>query len=529
LQEVGVQWCGRAALENDDTDKPEVSRCQTATCKDGEPHTNDLADGMPCNGSGKCIAGRCVDCEEGADCTRSSDCTIFKTKCKDGKPSCEDTGVAREGRTCQAGKVCYAGGCVPCVVGAECEIGTPCYLGRVKSCDNGLDCDPQPQSGMSCGTDAAGHLKYCVAGLCTTPCRDGPCMTSTDTCMTNHWDCSETSQTPNCVAVAAPDGTPCGNSGSCRRGACATTALINGDFAHGLDRWMTTGDASKFAIAPDPKNFQRVTLSTSTDGTSAGGPARGSVAQTFVVPADAIAIRFNVSGGHAHVRLKDASGALLEDCKGLDDEGARIPVSWDLVARRGMALTIAIEDDQDSGDFAYINSSGFDVVRDTSGPIRNSQFAADFAGWETTGDGLSFNIFTDANYYRSADDITSGDAEYGTRRSLSTYARAPTAAAYGDASRGTVSQMFVVPKDAVALRFNVHGGRVASVVLYHDGEMLHSATASNSDARKNPVSWDLAPYRGMTVRISIEDSSSIGPYGYIGTSGFDVISTYNGP
>jgi hypothetical protein len=333
---------------------------------------------------------------------------------------------------------------------------------------------------------------------------------------------------PTCVVVANPDGVACDDSGTCHAGACAPAALVNGDFSHGLVGWATTGDAAKFPIKSDANNSDRMTLSTSIDGTNAGGMALGTVSQAFMVPPDAIAIRFNVSGGHAHVRLKGANGAAIEDCTGVDDEGPRIPVSWDLVARRGERLTITVEDDVSSGDFAYVNTTGFDVVRDTPAPLRNAQFAADYTGWETTGDGLHFNIFDDWNY-SSSETASIGGAPYGGRRSLTTYARDPAATGYGDASRGTVSQTFVVPNDAVALRFNVHGGRAAGVSLYHDAQQLATAAANDSDARKLPVSWNLQPYRGMMLRLAIEDASIVAPFGYIGTSGFDLITAYNGP
>jgi hypothetical protein len=43
------------------------------------------------------------------------------------------------------------------------------------------------------------------------------------------------------------------------------------------------------------------------------------------------------------------------------------------------------------------------------------------------------------------------------------------------------------------------------------------------------VSWNLEPHRGAMLKISIEDYSQVTPYGYIGTTGFDVITSYNGP
>lgn len=513
---------GGVTFENDDKDVPKSTSCQRLTCSAGEIQATDLADGTTCNSDGTCKAGRCVECEEGGDCTRNADCEIYKTKCINGKPSCEPTGMPRDGMRCQSGKVCSGGSCVPCVVGAECEIGDPCYLGRVKSCDNGLECEPQPQSGMSCGTDEAGKTKYCVSGLCTIPCREGPCMTASGQCMTSHWDCAKSDSAPSCLSVPIADGTLC-DAGTCRGGTCTATALTNGDFSKGLAGWTAMGDAAKFQLAPNPDNHDRITLSTRSD---AGVTAKGSLSQTFTVPADALALRFYVSGGQAHVRLKDASGIAVEDCTGISQDGLAIPVSWDLTARRGMTLTIAIEDDVDTAQWGYVSTSGFDVIRDVSMPLRNSQWSNDFAGWETSGDGQNWNLFVDGNYWTGQSLMP--EAQYGERKSLSSYARSQTAAAYGTASLGTVSQMFVVPMDAVALRFNVHGGS-AAVILYANGEQVATISANNDDYRKIPVNWDLTPYRGMTVKLSIEDNTTLAIWGYIGVSGFDVITSYNGP
>jgi hypothetical protein len=522
---------GEIRAKDDDTDKPESdgNSCHRVSCKSGEVRATNMEDGTSCNMTGTCQDGRCTTCDEGRDCSRPSDCTIFRNKCVDGTEVCEDTHMPREGRACQPGKVCFGGSCVPCVVGAECDVGTPCYLGRIKSCDNGLECDPQPQSGMTCGSDGAGRVKYCVSGLCTTPCREGPCMTTANECQTSLWDCGNQEASPRCTTANAVDGTPCGDGGACRAGMCAQRALVNGDFGKGLEGWTATGQANEFQIKPDPTNFQRITLSTSSDGGGGGAAIRGSVSQVFMVPMDALALRFNVSGGHAHVRLKDSSGTVIQDCKGVDDEQWHIPVSWDLVERRGQRLTIAIEDDLDSGEFGYVKSTGFDVVRDVQMPLRNSQFADAFEGWETTGDGLYFNLFTDYGYY-TAELIGTADLSYGQRLSVSTYARSPQATGYGEASRGTVSQMFLVPSDAVAIRFTIHGGRGGTVSLYRGEQRLETVTGSNTDAHKLPVTWSLEPHRGAMLKIAIEDSSQMMMgWAYIGTTGFDVITSYNGP
>jgi hypothetical protein len=144
-------------------------------------------------------------------------------------------------------------------------------------------------------------------------------MTATNECQTSVWDCGNKEASPRCMTANAMDGTPCGDAGACRNGSCAQRALVNGDFSRGLEGWKATGQANQFQIKPDPTNYDRISISTSSDDTSAGGSIRGTLSQTFMVPMDALALRFTISGGHAHVRLKDGSGGILQDCKGVDD------------------------------------------------------------------------------------------------------------------------------------------------------------------------------------------------------------------
>jgi hypothetical protein len=118
---------------------------------------------------------------------------------------------------------------------------------------------------------------------------------------------------------------------------------------------------------------------------------------------------------------------------------------------------------------------------------------------------------------------------YGYRRSISTYARDISAAARGDATRGSVSQNFTVPNDAVALRFNVHGGMAAQIKLLYQNQALYSVTGNDADAPLVIVNWALQAQRGKNVRLSIENSAVLGPFGYVGSSGFDLITSYNGP
>lgn len=513
---------GRVHSENDDADQPEGdgNPCHDVKCEGGALRTTDMADGSPCNVTGTCKAGTCSMCIEGGVCPRANDCTVFRWSCKTGAGECEDTGELREGRACEQGKVCSGGSCIPCVVGGECDVALLCHTGRRKSCSGAMTCEPEPISGMPCGNDAMGRALYCSRGECTLPCREGPCMDSTDPCQTSHWDCSMPDTPPTCVPVAAADGTSCDQASHCRDGACVPSALLNGDFHDGLSGWTATGDAPQFPIATASNNFDRLAVSTTNGG--ADGAAQGTISQAFVVPRDAIALRFNVSGGHSHVRLKDESGAVIQECVADETVDMWNPVSWELVSRRGQRVTIAIEDAEVNNALAFIRTTGFDVIREVEAPLRNSQFARGLEGWETSGDGQYFNVFNDYCW--------NVDERYGRRDSVSTYSRATGGTtALGTETLGVVSQSFVVPMDAVAIRFNVHGGSEARVRLYEGSTPLYTVSALDSDYFKMPVSWDLQPYRGKPLRLAFEDDVTSVPYGYIGVSGFDVITSFNGP
>ena len=397
-------------------------------------------------------------------------------------------------------------------------------IGIITSCKQSVQCEPRPISGPACGANDGGQRRYCVNGVCTLPCREGQCMAASDPCHSSRWDCSNGNAAPSCVPLTNPDGTPCGDSSTCHAGMCSRSALVNGNFAQRLDGWTATGDAGSFMIAPRAGRIEHSVLSTSSDGKNSGGSLRGSLSQVFTVPGDALALRFAIWGGRGHVRLKDAAGNVLEDCTGVSSDSEQVPVSWELGARRGQQLTLAIEDDLTSGDWAYVTLSGFDVIRDVDTPLRNPQFLQDWTGWETTGDAVRFNLFPDYDHYGAVD----ADPAYGTRHSLSTYSRDPNGP-YGSPAVGTVSQQFVVPADAVALRFNVHGGKSGRVYLAAGADMLHTVSAEDNDMPKLPVDWPLDKDRGKMVRLVIEDMSTATYFGYIGTTGFDLITSYNGP
>src|SRR5262249_12469382 len=145
-----------------------------------------------------------------------------------------------------------------------------------------------------------------------------------------------------------------------------------------------------------------------------------------------------------------------------------------------------------------------------------------------------FNVYEDWNYWAGLVTPVPGQMgveAYGRRRSLSTFVRAPNAPHPEDSAIGTLSQTFVVPDDARALRFIVCGGARGRVALSDGPSALSGISGKNDNGNKIPVSWDLTAYRGKALRFAVIDNAgaSRGGWNFIGISGVDLITSYNGP
>jgi hypothetical protein len=101
--------------------------------------------------------------------------------------------------------------------------------------------------------------------------------------------------------------------------------------------------------------------------------------------------------------------------------------------------------------------------------------------------------------------------------------RLTTYGAAGDATRGTLFQDFAVDAGTSELRFRVHGGHAAVKLLRlsQGGEVVRASRGRNDNARETPVVWQLADFRGETVRLVIEDDLSE-PWGFVSVSGFEL-------
>jgi hypothetical protein len=523
---------GEVAAREDDSDDQSSSSsnpCQTVRCAGGQRVLSNADEATPCNGTGTCSQGTCSVCVDGQDCSGPEHCTVHIYRCSADGAECQDTGVPRANQSCGAGKVCAAGSCVPCMVGSACAVDEPCYSGRIRSCEPEMVCEPEPLTGTPCGSGEQGEARFCSAGHCIAACREGACTDNTDACMESHWDCSMSDE-PMCVMATRDDGEACGDNAVCHAGACADNVLVNGDFSRGLEGWTVTGDGARFLVSRTNGPGGRTTLCTSPDGAGSGSAAVGTVSQRFTVPADALALRFVVTGGHAHVKLKAAGGDVLEDCVGRDSIDQRIPVSWDLAALRGQEVELAVEDEESTGTWGYVFTTGFDVIRDAPSALNNPLLMDGLNGWETTGDGQRFSVVESYNLYDGLNIMTDGVKMYGHRLIVSTYTTDESGQTTQAASRGTMAQSFTVPNDAVALRFDVFSGRTGcSVKLTENDQVLYEAAGVDSDGTHLPVSWALEPHRGKLLRLTVEDNSVSPSYGYIGVTGFDIITSFNGP
>jgi hypothetical protein len=520
---------GHPRMRNEDRDQPmsDGNPCHTRSCSEGTIKTAPLADGSDCNSGGVCEKGECSKCFDGADCTGASDCNVMKVRCDAGKSMCERTNEPISGKICGAGKVCSDGECSECRVGASCGAPDPCYVSRITSCDPRI-CERSALSGTSCGTDANGHEQVCSAGKCVYACDKASCSNmSSNPCMRAMAVCAKPDAEPTCMAAPAADGSECETNGTCHNGSCVHSALINGDFSRGFEGWTLTGDAQQFRVTQDQDSYRRWTVSSWVDGfAGGGGRATGSVSQSLAVPNDAVALRFNVWGGEGTVQLRDASGNTLESVNGTNRVDNRVPASWDLSTRRGQTLTIVIQDDISSdAQWAYVNATGFDVIRELASALVNGDFHDHLTGWEASGDGAHFNVYNDWNY--GAPDLRTYDA-WGRRMSVSSYAREGTSR-LGASTVGTLSQTFTVPADATALRFNLCGGARTHVALYDGATQLYVDTPRDDNSLKVPVSWDLTAFRGKALRLLLVDEVSSEQFDYLGTTGFDIITAFNGP
>src|SRR5262249_46238485 len=127
--------------------------------------------------------------------------------------------------------------------------------------------------------------------------------------------------------------------------------------------------------------------------------------------------------------------------------------------------------------------------------LKNPDFAAGFDGWQSSGDG--FAVFTGAD---------------GARR-VTTFVSPK-----GDDVMGRLWQDFTVDDKTSEIDFAVHGGP-RSGRRYHGADLVRSTHGRDTNDVELPVRWQIAMFRGETLRLVIDDDQT-GAWGFIGTTGF---------
>ncbi len=129
-----------------------------------------LAPGTPCGSGLVCnSAGECAPCTEGGACNPGIVCHGGTTSCGTGTPVCTDAGLLPPGTSCGTDQVCdIAGSCVICVEGQDCTPPDACVQ-SVNQCGSGTPtCTPTStpvREGLPC-TIPGGATGACQAGVC---------------------------------------------------------------------------------------------------------------------------------------------------------------------------------------------------------------------------------------------------------------------------------------------------------------------------------------------------------------------------
>jgi alpha-tubulin suppressor-like RCC1 family protein len=194
----------------------------TLDCSAGTPKCNDtgalLDDGSTCGTDMVCSLGTCMNCKVGQDCTITGEpCRTGTTTCNTGLPVCMEAGNAKNGLSCDTGKVCDSGACVICMAGSTCVPANLCHKGML-DCSGGTpvcnDSGTAVDNGTTCGTD-----QVCNAGACGPCAANQDCTPTTVTCRAGKTSCSS-GQSVCAISGNAANGATCGTNMVCSDGDC---------------------------------------------------------------------------------------------------------------------------------------------------------------------------------------------------------------------------------------------------------------------------------------------------------------------
>ncbi|MBI5542580.1 MAG: fibronectin type III domain-containing protein [Deltaproteobacteria bacterium] len=156
-------------------------------------------------------AGSCI---AGAPCTSPDGCQSGIIDCLSGQPQCGHWTNVADGTACQGSKVCHSGECRSCPTQEPCRSADGCRLGTTNCATGEAVCEDltNEPDGTACGNQGT-----CQDGACSA-CPAGETCTSIDGCQVGSIDCSQ--QPAVCGAwTNRPNGVAC-SGGVCREGIC---------------------------------------------------------------------------------------------------------------------------------------------------------------------------------------------------------------------------------------------------------------------------------------------------------------------
>lgn len=158
---------------------------------------------------------------------------------------------------------------------------------------------------------------------------------------------------------AAPTGAPARTVSDAEKAAlqsAMTTGrkLTDGDFSAGLTGWEKEGGADKFRVVSQETGPQLTTFGTNKEA------EQGRLYQCFQVPADAVALRFRMSGGvdAAHLYVALWSGDRLVRKMTARDDNVAFGVRWSVENLRGQFVTLEIVDKK-AGPWGFLAVEAF--------------------------------------------------------------------------------------------------------------------------------------------------------------------------
>jgi hypothetical protein len=333
-------------------------------------------------------------------------------------------------------------------------------------------------------------------------------------------------------------------------------ALVNGGFTLGNTNGWTASGGSFLVLQDTANSFGQCTTKSGTKycpylvdsrGAGVSTALTGTLSQTFTMPNDAFRIWVGVGGsGSVSVALvqpgsPDTTVASCAPPSGLPATSLGeciLPAA----AYAGQTMKLVISDsDSASG---YIVVTGFDVLRGqqaTYMSTQNPSGATSFVNSPGFYNTANFGAWTISDPFASTTSIAGKTDPVYVQHANSQYEWSlNTWDISMDPPEGIVTQCVTLPAASLkpGLRFGMIGGGNGQYVRVYDsctitsgmpaGNKVAEAVGPSSNGYVYGFDWDLSPWGGTSVLLSIEDTASC-CWGWFYVKEFHTTSTLSGP